>query len=249
MKSLLRWTLAFSLLSLTNCAAHAQNQPSPCAPASHVFGLLQVSSTGGCPFSATVEILRTQSLADGTHIQTKTKSLVYRDSYGRVSYYTYKPVGLDEPYPDSPNLIEIEDPVAEFVYFLLPQSSHVAIRHSLIPAAHSSSPGDHAAPASSRPEPKFTSEQLGTQDILGYVVTGRRTTRTFPAGMEHNDRPITVVIEIWRSQEFGLVFLRKASDPRNGDEEVRVTSFEQSEPDPGLFQLPSGYTVQDQRPR
>lgn len=80
-----------------NFVARAQDQ-SPCAPTRQAFGFLQVRSTAGCPFSAIVEVLKTQTLADGTHIQTKAKVLVYRDSYGRVSYYSYQPVGLDEPY-------------------------------------------------------------------------------------------------------------------------------------------------------
>lgn len=247
MKPLIRWTLAFGLLSFMACAARAQNQSSPCAPASRAFGILQVRSTTGCPFSATVETLRTQTLSDGTHIQTKAKFLVYRDSYGRVAYYSYKPVGLNEPDRDSPNFIQISDPVAGYVYFLLPQSSHVATRASLAPP-DTSSPRS-APPTPPRPQPQLSSEQLGTQDILGFLVTGERTTRAFPAGTFHNDRPIAVVSETWRSPELGLVFLRKISDPRNGDDEIRVIGLEQSEPAPALFQFPAGYTVQDHKPR
>jgi hypothetical protein len=247
MQRMIRSSLALGLLSFMPCAARAQNQSSPCAHASRAVGLLQVSTSAGCPFSATVEVLRTKTLAGGTRIQTKAKSLVYRDSYGRVSYYNYQPVGLNEPYPDSPNLILIQDTVVGFSYFLLPQSSHVAERSALNPPA-ASSPRS-ARLAQSQPEAKDSVEQLGTQDILGFVVTGRKITRTLPAGMEHNDQPITIVSETWRSSELGLTFLRKTSDPLNGDDEVRVTSFEQSEPDPARFQLPAGYTFQDQKPR
>lgn len=251
MKLLLRWTLAFSLLLFLNCAAHAQNQPpSPCAAASHAFGSLEVSSSSGCPFSATAEILRTKTLADGTRIETRAKSLVYRDSYGRVAYYTYKPVGLNEPDPDSSIFITILDPVAGYAYILLPQSSsHIATRHSLAPPRSAANVPPSAPSDPPRLQPKFTREQLGTQDMLGFLVTGERMTRTYPAGAEHSDRPITVVTEIWRSPELGLVFLRKISDPRNADDEFRLTSFQQSEPDAAVFQIPAGYTVQDQKPR
>ncbi len=253
MKPLLRWTLAFSLLLFLNCAAQAQNQPpSPCAAGNHAFGSLGVTASTGCPFSATAEILRTKTLADGTRIQTRAKSLVYRDSYGRVAYYTYQPVGLNEPDPNSPNFIQILDPVAGYAYFLLPQSSsHVATRHSLappLPAAEANV--SRPAPSDpSRPQPKFTREQLGTQDMLGFLVTGERMTTIYSAGTEHSDRPITVVSETWRSPEMGLVFLRKTSDPSNADDEFRVTSFAQSEPDAAVFQIPAGYTIQDQKPR
>lgn len=250
MKPFLRWTFAFGLLLSLNCAAHAQNQPpSPCASANRAFGSLGVTASTGCPFSATAEILRTKTLADGTRIQTRAKSLVYRDSYGRVAYYTYQPVGLNDPDPDSPNFIQILDPVAGYEFFLLPQSSHVATRHSLAPAPSAANVPPPAPSGPPRPQPKFTREQLGTQDMLGFLVTGERMTRTYPAGAEHSDRPITVVTEIWRSPELGLIFLRKVSDPRNADDEFRLTSFEQSEPDPSLFQIPAGYTIQDQKPR
>lgn len=246
MKLLLRWTLAFGLLSFVNCVARAQSRSSSCAPGTYAFGVLQATSSAGCPFSATVELLRTKTLPDGSHIQTKAKALVYRDSYGRVAYYTYQPVGLDEPYPDSANFIQIWDTVAAVGYVLMPQDSHVAVRHSLAPDT-SSRHSVHATPP--QPEPKFTSEQLGTQDMLGFLVTGVRMTRTLPVGAAHNDRPITVVHETWRSPELGLIFLSKVSDPRNADDETRLISFDQSEPDSSLFQLPAGYTVEDQKPR
>lgn len=248
MKPLLRWTLALGLLSFTNCAARAQNHPSsPCGTGRHASGSVDASLSAGCPFSATVETLRTQTLGDGTRLQTKAKLLVYRDSYGRVAYYAYKPVGLDEPYPDSANFIQIWDTVTGFHYILLPEGSHVATRFSLNPPA--SSLQRSAPPTPPQPEPKFTFEELGTQDMLGFLVTGERMTRTYPIGAYHNDRPITVVIETWRSPELGLIFLRKGSDPRNADGETRITSLQQSEPDPALFKVPADYTVQDQKPR
>lgn len=245
MKPLTKCIVIFGLLAFMNCVANAQNQSTPCAPVSRAFGFLQVTAATGCPFSATVEMLRTQTLADGTHIKTKAKSLVYRDSYGRVAYYTYQPVSPDKPDPNSPNFITISDPVAGFSYILLPQKSHVATRYSLTqPSAPPVPP-----PPPTEPQPKTVFEHIGTQNILGVIVTGQRLTRMFSVGMDHNDRPITVVSETWRSREMGLVFLKNGSDSRNVDEEIRVTSFEQSEPDAALFQPPVGYTTQDQKLR
>ena len=248
MKPLLRWTLAFVFVLSLNCAARAQNHPaSPCSAGRSAYASMEVSLSAGCPFSATVEERRTQTLGDGTRLQTKAKSLVYRDSYGRVAYYAYQPVGLDEPYPDSANFIQIWDTVAGFHYVLLPERSHVATRFSLNPPA--SSFQRSAPPTPPQPRPKVTVEQLGTQDMLGFLVMGERMTRTYPVGAQHNDRPITVVTEIWHSPDLGLDFLRKGSDPRNADEEFRIASFDQSEPDAALFQLPAGYTVEDQKNR
>jgi hypothetical protein len=245
MNALLKLTVVCGFLSLANCAARAQSQPSPCGPARGSFSILHASSSTGCPFSATVEILRTQTLSDGTHIHTRSKALVYRDSLGRISSYGYEPVGLDDPDPDSPNFIQIYDPVAGFTYFFTPQGSNTAMRSPLYRPGSPLPPSAHLA----QPEPKFTFEPLGTQTMLGLSVTGEKMIRTFPVGMIHNDRPITVVYETWSSPELGLVLLRKTSDPRSADNEIRVTNLEQSEPDPSLFELPPGTTIRDPTPR
>lgn len=247
MNTLLKLLLLCGFLSLANSTALAQPQPSPCDSGRVSFSLLQANSSTGCPFSATVEILRTQTLADGTHIQTRAKTFVYRDSFGRISSYGYQPVGLGEADPDSPNFVQIYDPIAGFVYFFDPQRSNVATRSPLYRPGSPVPPSAHKAPPP--PEPKVTVERLGTQDMLGFSVTGEKRIRAFPAGMIRNDRPITVVSETWSSPDLGLVLLRKTSDPRSGDTEIRVTSLEQSEPDPSLFELPAGTTIHDQPPR
>jgi hypothetical protein len=94
--------------------------------------------------------------------------------------------------------------------------------------------------------PKTVVEQLGTQWIEGLLAKGMRTTTTIPAGMEGNDRVLTVVSEIWVATDMGVTLLEKRSDPRSGDRETRLTNLEQSEPDAALFQVPSEYTIQDQ---
>jgi hypothetical protein len=248
MNVLLKLTVLCGFLSLANGTALAQSQSSPCGAARGSFSILHATSSTGCPFSATVEILRTQTLSDGTHIQTRTKTLVYRDSFGRISSYGYQSVGLDDPDPDSPNFIQIYDPVAGFTYLFLPQRSNTAMRSQLRRPGSPLSPSAHQAPP--QPEPKFTFERLGTQSMLGLSVTGEKMTRTFPVGMIHNDRPITVVYETWSSPELGLVLLRKTSDPRSSEDgEIRVTDLELSEPDASLFELPAGTVIQDPPPR
>jgi hypothetical protein len=93
--------------------------------------------------------------------------------------------------------------------------------------------------------PKTVVEQLGTQRMGGLLAIGTRTTTTIPAGMEGNDRVLTVVSEIWRSQDMGVTLLEKRSGPRTGDRETRLTSLEQSEPGAALFQVPVQYTISD----
>lgn len=98
------------------------------------------------------------------------------------------------------------------------------------------SPADPSRPVS-------TSESLGVQTIDGVPVEGRRTTTTYPAGSQGNDRPIVVTSENWYSAELRLTVLLKTVDPRTGENIMRMDNFSRSEPDPGLFQIPPGYRI------
>jgi hypothetical protein len=102
-----------------------------------------------------------------------------------------------------------------------------------------------SAPDDAR-RPKTSSEDLGTDTIEGLLVSGRRTTHTYPTGSQGNDRPFTVTHEYWRSSELNLEVLSKNDDPRNGERIRKVTNISRSEPDPSLFQPPPGYTIKDE---
>lgn len=225
----------------------AQTRTSAC-PRSGKPGLVQVASLIGCPFSAVIENETSQTLADGTHIYRKFKAMIYRDSSGRTRYESYPPTDSDKDYPESPNLIQIVDPVAGYRYFLIPDRA-LATRARLHDPAENS--GVNTRPqhssaqdsASREAKPEVVDERLGTREMNGLLVTGRRVTRTIPAGAEANDRPIVIVSEIWTSFEMGITLLDKRSDPRSGETEKRVTTLKQTEPDPALFQVPSEYTI------
>lgn len=251
MRSLVKGVVICGLLSVTGHAATAQTQSSACPPSGKSIHIMQVASVTGCPFSTVIEIAETQTLADGTQIQTKSKALVYRDSLGRIRYENYSFVPTDKEIPESPNMIQIFDPVAGFSYWLTPRNA-VATRRSLgepeaSPKGNAQPPHSSVqAPAPAQPQeprPKSVVEKLGTQMMEGLLVTGRRNTVTFPVGMEGNDRPIAVVSEVWDSSDMGIQLVRKDSNPRTGDTERRMTNLSRTEPDPSLFQVPADYTM------
>ncbi|MFL6466722.1 MAG: hypothetical protein ACJ72Z_02050 [Pyrinomonadaceae bacterium] len=100
--------------------------------------------------------------------------------------------------------------------------------------------------ATTRPAmPKWDSrtEDLGDQNYEGVSAHGTRTTTTIPAGAIGNERPIEIVYEKWFSNELQMVVYSKQSDPRTGEQTYRLTNINRNEPDPSLFQLPSGYKV------
>lgn len=90
-------------------------------------------------------------------------------------------------------------------------------------------------------------ESLGVQTIEGVVAEGTRSTLTIPAGEIGNTLPIEVVEETWRSSELQLVVMRKHRDPRSGETTYRLTNINRGEPDRSLFEVPSDYTIREEK--
>jgi hypothetical protein len=160
----------------------------------------------------------------------------------------------------SGTMVEIYDPVAGYSY-ILDEQNQVAHRFALqvrrpgdssarAVNVRSAPPASNAEVASQAPgRPTVTTESLGTQTMEGVLVEGKRTTRIIPEGSEDNDRPITVVEEIWSSPELKIPVLLKTNDPRNGEMTTRLTNIELSNPILSLFQPPAGYKIVDETDR
>jgi hypothetical protein len=91
-------------------------------------------------------------------------------------------------------------------------------------------------------------EDLGSQVIEGVQATGVRTTETIAAGKIGNDRPISIVTEVWTSPELHTIVLSKRSDPRTGEQTFKLTNIQRGEPDPSLFTVPSDFKLSDNGP-
>ena len=90
---------------------------------------------------------------------------------------------------------------------------------------------------------EVSTENLGSQTLEGVQVTGVRTTQTIPAGKIGNDRPITIVTEVWTSPELKTIVLSKRNDPRMGEHTFKLTNIQRAEPDPSLFTVPSDFKI------
>jgi hypothetical protein len=88
-------------------------------------------------------------------------------------------------------------------------------------------------------------EDLGSQTMEGVLVKGVRMTHTIPAGQIGNDRPITIVTEVWTSPDLKTVVYSKRSDPRMGEQTFRLTDIVQAEPNPSLFTMPADFKIVD----
>jgi hypothetical protein len=91
----------------------------------------------------------------------------------------------------------------------------------------------------------ISTEDLGSQTMEGVLVTGVRTTHTIPAGEIGNDKPILIVMEVWKSPDLKTIVYSKRSDPRMGDSTFRLTNIVRAEPDPALFTVPADFKLVD----
>jgi hypothetical protein len=203
------------------------------------------------PFTADEVTVTTQTLADGTKITHKRLEKLYRDSQGRLRRERFKAEAESVGQGDSPQSVQINDPVAGVSYNLNP-GDHTAQRREIrrpTPSAvhHSAAASGNLAAAPPVP-PRPTVEDLGTQVIERLDARGERVTRTIPAGAEGNDQPMQVTYERWYSAKPRLVLLSVTNDPRCGEIVLRLTNLVLDEPPADLFQVPPDYTVQELQP-
>jgi hypothetical protein len=92
---------------------------------------------------------------------------------------------------------------------------------------------------------EVTTEDLGTETMEGVLVTGTRTARTIPAGEIGNEKPISIVTEIWTSPDLKTIVYSKRSDPRMGEQTFKLANIVRAEPDASLFTVPADFKLTD----
>ncbi len=237
-----------------------------------MFGKGPGTPVQGAPYSATITNESVQTLEDGTHITQTITGNVARDSQGRTRQDAPLPPIGNLSAADAPHIVFIQDPVAQANYTLnltdktaqkmpglppnITTSGAMGGGKVLMQMADSVSavgppPGPPPPPIMmqrtfvSADQGKATTEDLGTQTMEGILVSGVRTTRTIPAGEIGNDRPISVVTEVWTSPDLKTIVYSKRTDPRMGEQTFQLTNIVRSEPDASLFTVPPDFKIAD----
>ena len=209
----------------------------------------------GAPYSAVAIVETKQTLSDGTTIDRKTQTSVFRDSQGRMRRETTMPaVGPLAADGQPKTFILIFDPVASAAYAIHPDQKIA----DQLPAprgrmAKNAETPDFAGKLDARMEKEIANgtlkkDDLGTKSINGVAAQGTRYTHTIPAGQIGNDKPIVITSERWYSPDLQIVLLSTRNDPRFGQTTYSITSLQRQEPPATLFTVPSDYTVQQAKP-
>jgi len=213
-----------------------------------IYGYQSQSEVAGAPYSAVEESMYFQRQPDGTYEdRSLNTTYIYRDSQGRTRAERYVTSEITGDRKPSLKSIFITDPAAGVLYRLEPQNRGYyrepwdANSRTLSSEANTT---EQAATAEA-PQSRATSESLGTSTLEGLTVEGTRQTLTVPAGAHGNDRPINIVVETWISPELKVAVLSKRDNSATGMRTTRLTKIDRSEPDPALFQPPSGYTFEE----
>lgn len=222
----------------------------------------------GAPFTAQRTEESTQTLGDGTHINHKSSISYARDSAGRVRREDDEWITIYDPVANVSYRLNKKNHTGNKVELLrgeakikldeinqeradqLKVQSEKALAEDKARQENAVVISDQGADGRVYSFRKDGNEEaLGSQVVNGVMADGMRTTYTIPAGDFGNDRPITSTTESWYSPDLHLTVMYKHSDPREGDVVTQYTGIKRVEPDPSLFQMPAGYTLNQNQER
>jgi outer membrane lipoprotein-sorting protein len=257
--------MAFVALVVVAIAVQAQTQaPAPAFNAAGPVG----TPVKDAPYSAEVVTTYERTLPSGQLLHGETHGKVYRDSQGRTR--TESDAVASAATAEKSVFIVINDPVNHSVMTLDPRTMTARVTRWPFPAAGSvpgapkqavtenppAAPSEGpaklsaaAVPLAAGGVPGMNTEDLGTREMEGLTVSGTRTTRTLPAGIGGDQQPRTMVSTTWVSADLKVAVETETDDGQAGHHTTTLVNIVRTEPVAGLFQIPSGYTVADNRPQ
>lgn len=261
----LLWVVAVVAFA-AGLGASGQAQSTGCVQSAQTMMVFYAGvSAGKVAFSGTIKTTFEQKLADGNVIRAVIHTRDARDSSGRTMVQGAQGCARGEDGQIEQRLsVQVNDPVAGTgsswyvggtdspkVLHVYHQSAPLPPR---VPPPHPPTPEElaqqqqalqahRAQQAELQKDRKI--EDLGAKQINGVLAQGTRTTRTIPAGLEGNEKPLVLVDERWQSKDLGLVLYFINDDPRRGRTVEEYEELTLREPDAALFALPADYTVVD----
>jgi hypothetical protein len=197
----------------------------------------------GMPFTGRGHTTVTRTTENGVTITTYLEANAGRDSQGRV-YRERHRFGPDGVNPQTTLYASyVLDPIARTrteCDYATHRCTIANYRPQLSFAVVPAGPFDKG-------QRFLTRENLGDQTIEGLPVVGTRETINYAPGSIGNNQSVSSSREFWYSPDLkiNLAVIRK--EPREGTTTIHFTVYSRGEPDPAIFAVPPGFTVQDAR--
>jgi hypothetical protein len=192
------------------------------------------------PFTAVDKVEQTRIAPDGTLVNLQITRAIARDSRGRIYKVARLPRQTTENGASSIYIIEIYDPQTKTYTLLYPRSRTFwkgDLDHTpnlLAQEYFYGSPMHNGLPVY-----HYSREQdLGMRTMQDLSVHGILETETV---VDDKGKTIDATDEYWYSDDLRLSLLAKCKLPGGGSVTVTVTQITRTEPDPKLFDIPSGY--------
>jgi hypothetical protein len=275
MKHLRLWLVAVAILVTAVTGANAQSASAhggitpPRIVQSFGFGPAGtvIPPKAHAPFSAILVERTEDALADGINISRENEEVVMRDDAGRI--YRARKINVESrersanavpsavsstvpsavPSAVARMLVTITDPVARVQYTCTAIKICRKMGYRQWPAGRGPQRGPYPVLDRARVDRarvrSVTVGDLGTGNLSGVEVDGKRLTRVIPEGTVGNDRAFTTVEEIWHSKELDVDVQVKRTDPRFGTRTATMTEINPGEPDASYFQIPEGYRIEN----
>jgi hypothetical protein len=163
-----------------------------------------------------------QKLADGTSIEHKSTVSLARDSQGRTWMKAKLPGDPLRPETMEWYSISVYDPNMRTSTSWCTCNKLATVKHfgDPLPRRTERDLGmegmDVYLGPSSSIRLKYHAEELPPLVIMGVTTRGSKAVRTIPAGVDGNDRDLTVTIQSWYSPELRLALVTIIDDPSEG---------------------------------
>jgi hypothetical protein len=216
---------------------------------SQVLQSIYIPPLLNAPFTAVVHTEWTRPLGDGGTYTFVNQRRVARDNQGRIYEERWLLVPRGSESQSRMNVIQIADPNAHTLYncFLL-QTPHRCTLESFREAPQTVyKPVVATTGVLPNNIGTQTHEDLGTRDLSGIETHGTRDTTNYNAGVMGSDQPFSSHREFWQAPSLGINLSSEVVGPNAGKQVFTLTDVVPAEPDPAVFELPSGYAVVDRR--
>ncbi len=171
------------------------------------------------------------------------------------SFGKFYPPSTARTKSDEPDFVYVIDPVAQRKFHFSPRTKTAVVIEGRIPVLKPSNPLPFES-LSSNPTgvSPFSHPEAGQEAIPGRIFNGletegRRTILTIPTDWEGNDQPIRNTTDVYLSSALHILVFSKSESVLSGEDVIEITRLDRGEPDPGLFQIPAGYTATESSPR